>query len=321
MTGPALSAVLQRASSPLNRSRTAGLSNAGHEGPLRIPVMDDGSGPCGGRMKPAGKNTSIKERKVFLEKVFERFHRPEFISPDPLEFLPRYDEPLDREIVGLIASALAYGRVRQILKSVAKVLAEMGPSPRAFLEETGQVHIREIFHGFKHRFTTGEELAELLIGMRQVIREYGSLRECFTAGMSPQDGTTIPALHAFTRAILPRASCGCNSSLIPDPGRKSACKRLHLFLRWMVRSDEIDPGVWTGISPDSLIVPLDTHMFRIAGALGMTSRSQADEKAAREITAGFRDINPRDPVRYDFSLTRLGILGINDFVGTENSSI
>ncbi|MRR38115.1 DUF2400 family protein, partial [bacterium] len=129
------------------------------------------------------------------------------------------------------------------------------------------------------------------------------------------------ALHAFTRAILPHAACGSTSSLIPDPGRKSACKRLHLYLRWMVRSDEIDPGVWTGISPDSLVVPLDTHMFRISGALGLTSRSQADEKAAREITAGFRKICPGDPVRYDFSLTRLGILGLNDFTWVENSNI
>jgi uncharacterized protein (TIGR02757 family) len=258
---------------------------------------------------------SERDMKAFLEGVFESFHRPEFISPDPLEFLHRYHDPWDREIVGLVASSLAYGRVQQILKSVGRVLGQMGPSPRAFIEETGEKDVREIFRGFRHRFTTGDEISDLLVGAGRAVRRHGSLGTCFAAGMSGSDDTTIPALNAFTREISSLASCGMKSSLVPDPCRKSACKRLHLYLRWMVRSDSIDPGVWTGISPARLVVPLDTHMFGISRRLGMTARSQADEKAALEITAGFRRMCPADPVRYDFSLTRLGILRVGGLQG------
>jgi uncharacterized protein (TIGR02757 family) len=125
--------------------------------------------------------------------------------------------------------------------------------------------------------------------------------------LSSKDETTLPALSSFAREINVRA-CEQYNSLIPQPAKKSACKRLHLFLRWMVRSDEVDPGVWTGVSPAVLIIPLDTHMHRICGLLGMTARTQADMRTAHEITEGFRRVSPEDPVRYDFALTRLGIL-------------
>jgi uncharacterized protein (TIGR02757 family) len=245
-------------------------------------------------------------RRMLLQEVFKRYHRSEFISPDPLEFLYRYENPLDQEIVGLLASSLAYGRVAQIVRSVDGVLEKLGKSPRAFLEGAGEAVLRDTFYGFKHRFTTDSELVDLLMGAQGAIRRYGSLQACFLAGLSQGDETTISALSAFTREINIRADEQYNS-LIPQPTKKSACKRLHLYLRWMVRSDEIDPGAWTGVSPAKLIVPLDTHMHRICRLLGMTSRVQADARTAREITEGFRRISPEDPVRYDFSLTRLGI--------------
>ncbi|HQI00109.1 MAG TPA: TIGR02757 family protein [Deltaproteobacteria bacterium] len=253
----------------------------------------------------------LRKRRMILQEIFRRYHRPEFISPDPLEFLLRYDDPLDREIVGLIASSLAYGRVSQIIKSVDGVLKKIGGFPRAFLEGAGETMLKEIFSGFKHRFTTDSELVDLLLGAQRAVRRYGSLEACFLAGLSRGDETTVPALSAFAREIRIRPGDGY-SSLIPQPTKKSACKRLHLFLRWMVRSDEIDPGVWTGVSPAKLIVPLDTHMHRICRSLDMTSRAQADMRTAREITEGFRRISPEDPVRYDFSLTRLGIRGEED---------
>jgi uncharacterized protein (TIGR02757 family) len=267
---------------------------------------------CNRVNKPLGEQISLLDNRAFLDEVFEKYHHAEFISPDPLEFLHHYDDPLDREIVGLISSSLAYGRVCQILKSVRGVLYKMGQSPRAFLEETPEADIRDIYYGFKHRFTTDVELIDLLMGIRHVIRIHGSLHRCFITGLSAGDETTLPALCSFVREIYPHAENGSNS-LIPDPGKKSACKRLHLFLRWMVRSDEIDPGGWDSVSPAQLIVPLDVHMFRISTMLGLTSRPQADERTAREITAGFRGINRKDPVMYDFSLTRLGILRDKDF--------
>ncbi len=249
--------------------------------------------------------------RVFFQEIYERYHRAEYISPDPLEFLYLYEDPLDREIVGMIASSLAYGRVAQILKSVASVLKAMGPSPRGFLEEASETSVREAFRGFKHRFTTDRELADLLLGIRDVIRKHGSLQACFLAGISPRDEDVLPALSVFVRELGMRG-CGDYNSLISIPEKKSACKRLNLFLRWMTRSDEIDPGCWTCVSPAKLIVPLDTHMYRICTVLGMTSRSQADMRTAREITDGFKKIDKSDPVRYDFSLTRLGIRKVGE---------
>lgn len=250
----------------------------------------------------------VQDNRIFLQEVFRRYHRAEFISPDPLEFLYRYEAPCDREIVGLIASSLAYGRVSQIIRSAGLVLERLGNSPRAFLEDANEAVLKDAFCGFKHRFTTDNELVDLLLGIQRAIRRYGSLMSCFLAGLSPGDETTIPALSAFYKEINIRSSAQY-SSLMPQPAKMSACKRLHLFLRWMVRSDEIDPGVWGNVSPAKLIVPLDTHMHRICRRLGMTSRAQADMRTAREITEGFRRISPEDPVRYDFALTRLGILG------------
>ncbi len=246
-------------------------------------------------------------REVFLRETFDRFHRPEYISPDPLEFVYRYDDPLDREIVGLVASAFAYGRVAQVLKSVEKVLGKMGSSPRAFLGSVQEPDLREMFRGFRHRFTTDRELVELLVGLQGVFRRHGSLQACFLSGLRAGDDTIGPALCAFAGELDVHGNGGGYNSLIPAPEKNSACKRLHLYLRWMVRSDAIDPGVWTDVSPEKLIVPLDTHMFRTCRALGMTTRSQADGKTALEITSAFREIEPDDPVRYDFSLTRIGI--------------
>lgn len=260
-----------------------------------------GAGAVSGRMTKGDK-------EAFLQEVYRLYHHARFISPDPLELVYRYEDQHDREIAGLIASSLAYGRVSQILRSAEAALSRMGPSPRAYLEDTGVRDLREDFRGFRHRFTTGEELADLLVGARRVIRRYGSLGACFTSGVSARDDTVLPALASFVRELDPQVHVRI-SSLLPDPARGSACKRLHLYLRWMVRSDEIDPGGWTGVSPAKLVIPLDTHMYRICSSLGMTSRAQADGKTVLEITEGFRLLSPHDPVRYDFSLTRMGMRG------------
>ena len=246
-------------------------------------------------------------REAFLRETFNRFHHPRYISPDPLEFVYHYDDPLDREIAGLVASALAYGRVAQVLKSVGKVLGKMGRSPRAFLAAAQEPDMWEVFRGFRHRFTTDRELVELLVGIQGVLRRHGSLQACFLSGLRAGDDTVGPALCAFVSELNVHGDGKGRNSLIPVPEKNSACKRLHLYLRWMVRSDAIDPGVWADVSPERLIVPLDTHMFRTCRSLGMTTRAQADGNTALEITSAFREIEPGDPVRYDFSLTRIGI--------------
>jgi len=242
-----------------------------------------------------------------MEALYRRFNRKEFIHPDPLEFVHRYDEAGDREVVGLIAACLAYGRVRQILKSVACVLERMHPSPSRYLVESSRTHLDRTFQDFRHRFTGGAQLSALLQGIREMLMEFGSLEACFLEGRRPDDSTVFPALESFAHRLRCTRPDVLNSMLLPNPVKGSACKRLHLFLRWMVREDEVDLGVWRRVKPSMLFVPLDTHMFRIARAFGLTARRQADLRAAEEITAAFRRLSPEDPVKYDFALTRLGI--------------
>jgi uncharacterized protein (TIGR02757 family) len=244
--------------------------------------------------------------RAWLEGLHASLNRREYVHPDPLEFLYRYEDTRDREIAGLVASSLAYGRVKQILRSVGLVLERMGPSPAAFLADSKPGLVRRAFDGFKHRFTTGAEIGDLLVGARGVLADCGSLEACFADGMADDADTVAPALCSFVDRLA-RAAGGRPASLLPLPGKGSACKRLNLFLRWMVRSDDVDPGGWTRVSPSKLIVPLDTHMHRISRALGLTTRNQADMRTALEITNGFREFAPEDPVKYDFAITRLGI--------------
>lgn len=249
-----------------------------------------------------------------LEAVYESFNKREFVHPDPLEFLYEYPDPKDREIVGLVASSLAYGKVVSILKSVSRVLEFMGPSPGSFLEYSSNESIKKDCAGFVHRFAKDGHLYAMLAGAKGCVEKYGSLYECFLSGHGKNDENTLPALSRFTDEIMKHAK-GNPGHLLPSPKRGSACKRLYLFLRWMVRKDAVDPGGWDEISPSKLIVPVDVHMHRISLKLGFTARKNADMRTALEITEGFRNIVPEDPVRYDFALTRFGIrddFGIND---------
>lgn len=242
--------------------------------------------------------------KDYLEELYSIYNKRQFVHPDPLEFLYGYPDPSDREIVGLIASSLAYGRVTQILKSVKLVLSHL-PEPKKDLLKMDYEAIKQRFKDFKHRFTTGEDLTNLLWGIRKVVDEYQSLGEAFRSLYNPNDTTFVLAVARFVQLIREKGGFDANF-LLPSPENGSACKRLFLFLRWMVRCDEVDPGGWQ-LPTSKLIVPLDTHMFQIAKRLGFTCRKQADIKTAMEITEAFKKISPDDPVRYDFCLTRFGI--------------
>lgn len=240
-----------------------------------------------------------------LEELYLRLNRREFVHPDPLEVLYEYEGPADREVAALVAASLAYGRVRSILNSVRCVLGKMG-SPARYLAEATPESLRRAFAGFKHRFATGEDVAALLLGAKRVAERHGSLQGAFMAGLREDQANVVPALGHFV-AELSEAAGGLEAHLLPRPERGSACKRLNLFLRWMVRRDAVDPGGWEGVGSGRLVVPLDVHMHRICCALGLTRRKAADLAAAIEVTEAFRAFAPDDPVRYDFALTRLGI--------------
>ena len=247
-----------------------------------------------------------KRLKKALESLYERYDDRAYVDPDPLVFLYRYPGVRDREIAGLVASSLAFGGVRQIMGSVEKALSAMGDSPAEFVMNASADDKSRALEGFRHRWASAEDVVRILDGARSVIGEHGSLEAGFLAGMHEADADVIAALMRFSSEIVCDPG-GPGACLIPDPCRGSACKRLNLFLRWMVRSDNVDPGGWEGVPASRLLIPLDVHMHRIALLLGLTKRKQADVRTAREITAGFAEMSPDDPVKYDFALTRLGI--------------
>ena len=248
-------------------------------------------------------NREIKRMRGTLEGLYERYNWRRYVPGDPLMFLYDFTDVKDREIVALVASSLAYGNIKQIERSIDRLLQIMGSTPRQFLMGSTKGALDFAFAGFKHRWTTGEDISSLLFGARGAVRKFGSLEACFMDGLGAKDADIIPALTHFVDMVLP----GERNRILPSPGRGSACKRLNLFLRWMVREDRVDPGGWSEVPKSMLLMPLDIHIHRLCSGMGMSTRRSADLKTTREITGIFRTISPEDPVKYDFALTRLSM--------------
>lgn len=255
------------------------------------------------------------ELRELLERLYAKYNRWEFIPPDPLQFVYKYSEAGEREVVGFVSAALAYGRVGQIEKSLTKLFGLMGKSPYAFVRAFGKAKRRRL-SGFKHRFTTGDDISDLLELLRKVLRQDGSIEKFFGRFFSNGDENIIAALSKFCDSLYAmyanehggQVSRGLRY-LLAGPAGGSACKRLNLFLRWMVRDDEVDTGLWQVIDKSKLIVPVDVHMARLCRILGFHSRKNISLAVAVEITEGFAQIESTDPVKYDFALSRIGILG------------
>ncbi|GMW02450.1 MAG: TIGR02757 family protein [Candidatus Hydrogenedentota bacterium] len=248
---------------------------------------------------------SFEHLRERLESLYWQYNDSRYIHPDPLEAVYWFTSPEDREVAGLMASSLAFGNVGQILRTLEGLFQKIG-SPRDFvmLEPPNAMH--RLLREFQHRYTNCDDLVPLLLGMRGALVQYGSLGACFADQLRPSDTDLLNAAERFATRLR---SCDRRKKnyLLPDPAQGSACKRLHMYFRWMIRHDAVDPGVWQSVSPSLLLVPVDTHMHRIARALNITHRKSADGKTALEITQVFRTLAPEDPVRYDFALTRLGI--------------
>ncbi|MGM0452202.1 MAG: TIGR02757 family protein [Thermodesulfobacteriota bacterium] len=253
---------------------------------------------------PSAIPTNLGQR---LEALYASYNQRCYVSPDPLEVLYHYPDIRDREIMAFIAAALAYGNVGQILNSIGRVRAIMGAAPLDYVVYGKPSDFTVDFTGFKHRFAAGGHMAAMLVGLKCLITEHGSLQNAFAASFSASDSTCLPALDAFVTKLRNACAQPDPGHLIALPRKGSACKRLLLFLRWMVRNDAVDPGGWEKCPAEKLVVPLDTHMFRVCRTLNLTRRKQPNMKTALEITTGFARIMPADPVRYDFVLTRQGI--------------
>jgi uncharacterized protein (TIGR02757 family) len=258
------------------------------------------------------------ELKNILENLYSGRSQTH-LANDPLSFCHLYENAEDQEIVGLIAASFAYGNVKIIRKNLQGVFALMGRSPRLFVERFDPKQGRRLFVRFKHRFNDGRDLCALLLACQTMIRESGSIEAWMLRHHDASRPDVTETLKGFTDAVksldysdvydsdaIPADSYF--SFLFPSPATGSACKRLCMYLRWMVRpADGIDLGIWDGIAPSQLVIPVDAHIQRICRFLGFTERKQADWRMAREITARLRELDPDDPVKYDFSLCHLGI--------------
>ncbi len=236
---------------------------------------------------------------------------------DPVDLVHRFTDARDREVVALLASALAFGRVAGIRASVERVLDILGPRPARALRALDSRAERVALSTFKHRWCTGDDVIALLIAARRAMAESRTLERFFAEGDDSRDPDTHAALASFFRRLAQRAGVDARRPrsrglefLLPRTAGPSPLKRGHLFLRWLVRpADGIDLGVWTRVDRARLLVPLDTHVARIAFNLGFTTRRTVDVRMAREVTSALRVLDPRDPLRYDFALCHIGISG------------
>ncbi len=256
--------------------------------------------------------TKLKEA---LEKLYHSFNDKSLIPPDPLQFVYRYSNPGDMEVVALIAASLAYGRVQQISKSLDRLFEIMSPSPLDFIMSFNSAK-RGRLKDFKHRFNKGDDIADLLVLLKHVIKKYDTLEAFFLQSYDDSHETIVPALTGFCQSLgdihqqlLHRPVSKGLMYLLPNPIRKSPCKRMFLFLRWMVRSDNIDTGLWKGVDPSKLIIPMDVHMSRVAAALNFHCHNTISLNTAMEVTRAFAMMTPEDPVKYDFSLCRTSMVG------------
>ena len=229
------------------------------------------------------------------------------------------------EIAALLSAVLAYGRVQQIEKSLTNLFVRMGDSPFEFVKDF-DAKKRARLKDFKHRFTSGDCLSDLFQLLKKILNQYGSIEEFFLTGYNPSDKNIIPALSRFCDSLLAMHTAKDAGRLDRDlmfllasPSRKSACKRLNLFLRWMVRNDDVDPGLWqASIDKAKLLVPIDVHMARLSRILGFHDKKSVSLSAAAKITESFAEIEPADPAKYDFALSRVGIL--KNCTGRQRSS-
>lgn len=251
--------------------------------------------------------------RAALEGVLARCDVAARRAADPVSFVHRYAAPHDQEIVALVASAMAFGNVTTIRKKIEELLAVLGPSPAAAGEDGAELGRR--LRGFRHRVFRGEDVARLVAGARAVQRAHGSLGARFAADLA-REGSLRPAIGAFAAAIRLAGGLRCTKDrrgpahILPSAAGSSGLKRFLLFLRWMVRrADGVDLGLWSSLVPASrLVVPVDTHVHKLARNLGFTRREDAGWKTAEEITAALARFDPDDPVRFDFALCHLGMI-------------
>ena len=278
-----------------------------------------------GGLRPKSDTDGLK---AALDALYDGFNIADSAT-DPIQIVRRFGRDDDREIVGFIAGALAFGRVASVLQSIDRVLAVMGPAPAAWLRRFDVRRDAAAFDGIVHRWTRERDIVALLWLLRQMLDRSGSIESFFLEGDGHASDDVEQALDSFSARALaldlkpaygrvPKRAGVCY--FFPRPSAGSGCKRLNLFLRWMVRRDALDLGVWRRVSPARLIVPLDTHVIRVGRCLRLTAYTGPGWRMARDITASLRRLDPLDPVKYDYSLCHLGMMNACGFDRAQGDS-
>lgn len=253
----------------------------------------------------------MADLNAYLDSLVERYERPAFIADDPIAIPHGFDDPRDREVIGLYAALLAWGRRATIMAKMAELAERMRYRPHAFVRDFDPARDAERLEGFKHRTFQPADAFHLTRALSALLRTHGSLEEAFARHLSEDAPDVGPAIQGFSTSVM-AAGPGIPPRLqkhLARPSTGSACKRLAMYLRWMVRPGPVDFGLWTRIRPAQLVLPLDVHTGRQARALGLLTRKQNDWKAVQELTARLRAFAPADPCRYDFALFGAGAYG------------
>lgn len=246
------------------------------------------------------------ELRSFLDAKADLYNRPAFIEKDPLSIPHRFAQKEDIEISAFFSATLAWGQRVSIIRSAEKLMQAMDWAPHQFILQYRESDLQTL-SSFVHRTFQFTDLQHFCSALQRIYLHHGGLEQALAT--RPEENEVGPALNRFHRLFFDQPHARRSQKHLAHPGRNSACKRLNMFLRWMVRQDSrgCDFGLWTGIRPHQLSCPLDVHTGRVARSLGLLQRPANDWKAVRELDTHLRQLDPDDPVRYDYALFGLGI--------------
>jgi uncharacterized protein (TIGR02757 family) len=252
----------------------------------------------------------MKDLKDFLDKKVDAYNQPFFVKNDPICIPHSFTKKQDIEIAGFFAAIFAWGSRTTIINKSRELMQLMDNAPHDFCINHEDKDLERLLL-FKHRTFTATDLLYFVSFFKAHYQKFSSLEYAFTMGMEKKDANVEKGLNEFYRYFfslehVPKRTL----KHIASPQRKSACKRINMFLRWMVRQDKngVDLGLWKRISPAQLVIPLDLHVARVARQFNLLERKTNDWEAALELTAAMKQLNPNDPCRYDFALFGLGVL-------------
>ena len=250
------------------------------------------------------------ELKLFLNKKVDQYNQPFFIAADPISIPHKFIQQQDIEIAGFFAAILAWGNRKSVLNSCNTLMQLMDNQPYQFCLHHSKKELQAL-EQFKHRTFNTTDLLYCITFFKQHFTQHPSLEIAFTQWMNKKDETVENGLIGFHHYFFSLQDFPERTRKhIASPQKKSACKRLNMYLRWMVRSNEtsVDFGLWKQIKSSQLIIPIDVHVSRVAKKLGILTRTQKDWQAATELTTYLKKLDSKDPVKYDFALFGLGVM-------------